>query len=177
MIVITVGRLERNKRPHDAINIMRKVQKEIPHIKFIWIGEGTMLTSLQRYVEKEGLSFIQFVGRRSSKEKLWLLKEAKLYISTSEVEGFNVPIGEALLLGLPVVAYDIPVHREVYGNSILYVPCFNEDIFAETIIQILRNLSHYRELVKKGQELMREKYSPEAVAERVERALMEVLKT
>ena len=42
------------------------------------------------------------------------------YIAPSTVEGFGLPVAEALSLGVPVIASDIPAHREVAGDLAVY---------------------------------------------------------
>jgi glycosyltransferase involved in cell wall biosynthesis len=50
----------------------------------------------------------------------WLLEHADAMITTSELESFGLTVVEAGSLGCPVVATDIPPHREVGGNHPLY---------------------------------------------------------
>jgi glycosyltransferase involved in cell wall biosynthesis len=40
---------------------------------------------------------------------------------TSDREGFGLPVAEALAAGLPVIARDLPVFREVAGNAATYL--------------------------------------------------------
>jgi glycosyltransferase involved in cell wall biosynthesis len=49
-----------------------------------------------------------------------LLSGAQALIAPSTVEGFGLPVAEALSLGVPVIASDIPAHREVAGNCAVY---------------------------------------------------------
>ena len=49
-----------------------------------------------------------------------LIGSANALVSPSRAEGFNLPIAEALALGTPVIASDIPVHRELaYGCELI----------------------------------------------------------
>ena len=45
-----------------------------------------------------------------------LMRGATALVAPSSVEGFGLPVAEALSLGVPVIASDIPAHREVGGN-------------------------------------------------------------
>jgi glycosyltransferase involved in cell wall biosynthesis len=38
--------------------------------------------------------------------------------------------------GLPVVASDLPVHREICQEAALYFPCFSPDVLAERVVQV-----------------------------------------
>jgi len=54
-------------------------------------------------------------------------------ITASYAEGFNLPIIESLQRGRPVLAGDIPVHREVAGDFAHYFPCRQPDKLTELI--------------------------------------------
>ncbi len=47
-------------------------------------------------------------------------QNAQMLLFASHAEGFGLPIIEGLNFGLPVMASDIPVHREVGKNNIKY---------------------------------------------------------
>ena len=49
-----------------------------------------------------------------------LLSGAQALIAPSTVEGFGLPVAEALSLGVPVIASDIAAHREVAGKCAVY---------------------------------------------------------
>ncbi|HOL94796.1 MAG TPA: glycosyltransferase family 1 protein [bacterium] len=50
-----------------------------------------------------------------------LYRHARAVIAPSLYEGFDLPASEALACGAPVLASDIPVHREVLGDRVQYV--------------------------------------------------------
>jgi len=49
-------------------------------------------------------------------------RDAHALIAASAVEGFGLPVVEALMRGAPVIASDIPVFREVAGDAAAYFP-------------------------------------------------------
>jgi len=49
-----------------------------------------------------------------------LVAHAKALLMPSFAEGFGLPIIEALTVGTPVIASDLPVHREIAGNLAVY---------------------------------------------------------
>ena len=56
---------------------------------------------------------IKLLGYVSEVEKSWLYLNATLLVSPSLSEGFGIPVLDAAALGLPVLASDIPPHREI----------------------------------------------------------------
>jgi glycosyltransferase involved in cell wall biosynthesis len=51
-----------------------------------------------------------------------LYRRADTVLVTSSREGFGLPVVEALAVGTPVVATDLPVLREVGGSAVAYAP-------------------------------------------------------
>lgn len=53
-------------------------------------------------------------------ELTWLYQHGRALVFPSIVEGFGLPIVEALQNGLPVIASDTPIHREVGADNCVY---------------------------------------------------------
>lgn len=65
-----------------------------------------------------------------------LYRGASAFLAPSMYEGFDLPPVEALACGTPVVASDIPVHREVLGGDAAFVPCCDAGAWADAIMQM-----------------------------------------
>lgn len=65
---------------------------------------------------------VRFLGYVPDQELSWLYTGATVLLFPSLYEGFGVPLIEAMASGLPIVASDIPVVREVAGDAALFVP-------------------------------------------------------
>jgi len=59
---------------------------------------------------------VQDLGRLPDGETARLLSGARALLFPSIAEGFGIPLAEALALGVPVIASDIPAFREVGGS-------------------------------------------------------------
>jgi glycosyltransferase involved in cell wall biosynthesis len=59
-----------------------------------------------------------------------------LYVTPAYVETFAHPLVEAMAAGLPVVASDLAVHREVSRDAALYFPTFSPELLAETVCRV-----------------------------------------
>jgi len=91
-------------------------------------------------------------GFVSDEETVALRKEAEVYVFTALKEGFSLTPLEAQYFGLPCVISDIPCHREVYGDSVLYFNPYDAEDIAEKIIRVLHDNELREELIKRGYE-------------------------
>jgi glycosyltransferase involved in cell wall biosynthesis len=60
------------------------------------------------------------------------------YVSPSYVETFAHPLVEAMACGLPVVAADLEVHREIAGDAAVYFPSPSPEALAECVVDLAR---------------------------------------
>jgi glycosyltransferase involved in cell wall biosynthesis len=52
--------------------------------------------------------------------------------------------------GVPVVGYDLPVYRRIYGDAFVKVSCFDADEFARKMVQMLDDASLFADYRKRG---------------------------
>jgi glycosyltransferase involved in cell wall biosynthesis len=64
-----------------------------------------------------------------------LYRACDLYVTPAYAETFAHPLVEAMASGLPVIASDLAVHREICGEAALYFPRFSPDVLADLVIQ------------------------------------------
>lgn len=75
------------------------------------LHSGPYLDQLRESASRCGS--IHFLGYVSDLEKAWLYLRATALLSPSLSEGFGIPVLDAACLGVPVLASDIPSHREI----------------------------------------------------------------
>lgn len=78
-------------------------------------------------------------------------RSCQLYVTASYAESFAHPLVEAMACGLPVVASDIPVHREVCGDAALYFPRFSPEGLAAAATEVIRHPELSARLGKRGE--------------------------
>src|SRR5262249_45719954 len=59
-----------------------------------------------------------------------------IYVTPAYTETFAHPLVEAMASGLPVVASDLPVHREVTAGAAYYFPRFSSELLAQCVAQV-----------------------------------------
>ncbi len=82
-------------------------------------GRFGSLADFARRVDARGVVHLGWV---SPAELAWLYERAEMLVFPSLYEGFGSPLAEALARGLPVLASDIPVVREVGEGAVTCVP-------------------------------------------------------
>jgi glycosyltransferase involved in cell wall biosynthesis len=70
-------------------------------------------------------------------ELLAVYRRADLLVSTSEREGFCLPVAEALAAGTPVVVPELPVFREVAGDAGEFAADMDPTTWCRTILSLI----------------------------------------
>ena len=86
----------------------------------------------------------------SDAETVALRKEAEAYVFPALKEGFSLTPLEAQYYGLPCVISDIPCHREVYDDSVLFFDPYNVEDIVKKINQVLTDPDLRAALIEKG---------------------------
>ena len=109
-VVLTVGHLERSRRVERAIAAMASLDSAF---RLIVVGDGPARHRLRaRAADLRVAPRVQFVGSVPDTVLYRWLRTARVVVALSEQDSSGLQVTEALTAGAPVVASDIPVHRE-----------------------------------------------------------------
>jgi glycosyltransferase involved in cell wall biosynthesis len=92
--------------------------------------EAALRARVERTVERDR---IRFVGAASREEVLRLVAGARALVVPTRAEGFCLPVLEAMALGTPVVASDLPSIRSWADDAVLYAPPSEAERWVEPI--------------------------------------------
>jgi len=123
---------------------------------------------------------IVYKGYVSREELLNTVSEARCVVYPSHEDSFSLAILEAITMGTPVVAYDIPGPKSVYSglSSVKFVDEFNIKSMATEVVKILKMTDdEYNSLIYNDKmDKFIEKYTDwDLVVERYYRDLMSLL--
>jgi glycosyltransferase involved in cell wall biosynthesis len=65
-----------------------------------------------------------------------IYRTCDIYVTPAYAETFAHPLVEAMGSGLPIVASDLDVHREVCGEAAIYFRCFSPEELASQVLRI-----------------------------------------
>lgn len=86
-----------------------------------------------RFASSPARKQVKMISRISTAGIKSLISGAKALLMPSYAEGFGLPIVEARVLGCPVIASDIPAHREVVRGDALLLPVDDPAAWAEAV--------------------------------------------
>lgn len=83
-------------------------------------------------------------------------RRADLYVTPAYTETFAHPLVEAMASGLPVIASDLPVHREICGDAALYFSRFSPEELAGRVAEVANSQSTSTQMALHGRERSRQ---------------------
>ncbi len=79
-----------------------------------------------------------------------LYRSSDIYVTPAYAESFAHPMLEAMASGLPVVASDLAVHREICRDAAGYFPPFSAELLAECVLRLYQDSALRRQLADSG---------------------------
>ena len=167
--VLFVGRVAPNKRQDDLIRMAACWKRAIgPDLRLLLVGKMPRrrhyLDALQALQYELGFTpwEVVFTGHVDHSELLAAYARAHVFVSMSEHEGFGVPLVEAMLMRVPVLAYaSTAVTHTMGGAGVLFEEKRLLEV-AETASRLARP-GALRESVLAGQDARLAAFAPPAV--------------
>ncbi|MHC4547873.1 MAG: glycosyltransferase family 4 protein [Planctomycetota bacterium] len=139
-LMLCVATHERRKNIPLLIRAFRRAAEEVPHRLVVAGGSGPDSEEVLATARSNGASDrIHFVGHANPAQLAALYRRADLAVCPSRYEGFGLTLLEAMASGCPVLAADIPAHREVGGDAVRLVPPTDEGAFAAGLVELACN--------------------------------------
>ncbi|MDG2214692.1 MAG: glycosyltransferase family 4 protein [Verrucomicrobiota bacterium] len=136
--VVFLGRIHSLKGIFDLPDVWSRLKGSCPEATLTVIGEGPHRGAVMDRFREQGLmDGVRFTGAIPEVEKNRLLSEARIGLSLSSEEGWGLAVNEYLACGLPVVAYDLPVFREVFPDMLNSVPLGDLTAASQAILELL----------------------------------------
>ena len=143
--VIWIGRIHRQKGVADLLSTLAHLASRVPNFRAVVVGN--LQKDLQPEIEKLGLGpHVEFAGYVSEEDKFRLFRASRVFLMPSRFEGSPRVVAEALVCGVPVVAYDVPTYRPLFAEFLRYIPCFDAGAFkreAEDQVLKMRSGKNY----------------------------------
>ncbi len=143
--ILTVGRLasqERYKGFDEVIELMPRLLKQYPDLKYLIVGEGDDRPRLKAKADDYRLANqVVFTGWIPESEKVAHYNLADAYVMPSTSEGFGIVLIEAAACGVPVIGSSADGSREALRDGLLgrlVDPRKPEELF-QAVTAVLKN--------------------------------------
>jgi glycosyltransferase involved in cell wall biosynthesis len=100
-------------------------------------------------------SAVTYLGRVPDEDLPGLFSGAEVFVYPSFVEGFGLPVLEAMACGTPVLASQSGAIPEVGADAALYFDPKRVEHMAQQMVRLVQDKSLAQELIKKGYERVR----------------------
>ena len=137
-LIVSVGRLERQKNQQMLINAVEKVRKRVPDVRCELYGEGALRDELQQTIDRLGLqNKVLLAGEKSN--VLEYVTKSRAFVMTSDYEGLSNAQMEAMMMGKICVSTDYQGVDELItdGENGVIVPRNDVSRLADVLTEIL----------------------------------------
>lgn len=127
--------------PHKNLKVILQALTSLPEFSLVIVGARNVFQErLKKQVTKLGIEQqVQFHGYLSDLDLVKLFSESFALVQPSLFEGFGLTGVEAMASGLPVIASDIPIFKEIYGNRATLFNPHSSSTFVKAVRHIQSN--------------------------------------
>lgn len=143
---LAVGRFDKVKQFDKLIEAFANFTKKNREWNLYIVGDGPLLEEYKSMVKKYNLENRVFLpGKTKSIQSYYL--NSSVYVMTSSWEGWGMVVTEAMQHGLPIISFDIPSSREIFGKSNCGILVKKNDI--SSLSEAMYTIANNSELIKK----------------------------
>lgn len=171
-----IGQLIPRKGIPALLRVFDRLYAEDSGLVLRLVGGGSQQQELEDQARRSASSnAVEFLGFRD--DRLALLREFSLFVMTSSLEGIPRCLMEAMAVGIPVVAYDIPGVDQLveHENTGLLAPYGDEDALMAACRRLLSDPELAKRLVTNARRKVETVYSARRMASEYEELFSRLL--
>lgn len=150
---VFIGQIRKTKGLLVLIDIWKLVSRKNLQAKLLIIGKGDIKTTKNLKIKVKSLGLeknIEFLGYLPDKQAFSIMKASKIFVFPSLEEGFGIAPLQAQVLGLPVVAWNLPLFEEIFPKGMVKISLMDKKKFSHCIIKLLTDNQYYKRLSKEA---------------------------
>ena len=117
IVMVQVGRLDEEKNPCFSIKLVSELKNELNNIKLLFVGTGTMLEEIKKYVKENQLEeYVSFLGIRNDINEIYMASD--MLVFPSKFAGLGLVAVEAQISGLKCyISENVPMQTKIIDTS------------------------------------------------------------
>jgi glycosyltransferase involved in cell wall biosynthesis len=169
LLLVTASAAHKNaRRGLEAFARYALAVKEVCPCKLRVVGLSQALAEWSVVAQALGIEeLVQFEPFLSEADLQWLYRRARAVMVPSTMEGFGIPVLEAMASGTPVISSNTASLPEVGGDAVRYFDPTDVEEMGNNLSEVLSNSRLRQEMIMKGRE-QAEKFHPVVVQQQVE---------
>lgn len=153
---VFLGRFHPQKGVLELIDIWKYVCDNRKGSVLAIIGEGDLEVEMRERIEQYNLTNnIRIFGFTDGVEKVRIFKNSRIALYPATLDHWSMAPVEAMICGLPLVTFDMPVVKVINLRGAICVPCYDLKGFANEIVNLLENTQLYSSMRKEAIEWAR----------------------
>lgn len=148
-----MGRLEHKKNTPRLVQAFAELkQRSTEPVQLVLAGSaGFGYNEITQAIQDNQLTNdVKLLGWTSDEDAATLMKHAHAFVFPSLYEGFGIPVLEAMNVGTPVIASNIPALKEVAGDAALFFPSNSSSALANAMETLLTQPQQREQLIQRG---------------------------
>jgi glycosyltransferase involved in cell wall biosynthesis len=145
-----VGNRDGYKDFNLAIRAFATVSREHPDVNLQLVGGGKLTRAEKQLISELGVLGSVIHRSVSSEELPNVYSNALALVYPTRYEGFGLPLVEAMASGVPIVASDTPINKEIAMNCASYFPVGEGDALCKLMNQSVSNPEVFQDKINVG---------------------------
>lgn len=150
--ILYVGSIEKRKNLMLVVKALARLREKGENVHLVAVGKRTSyLDEISHYAQSKGLSsLLHFCHGVGYTDLPAFYKLATAFVYPSRIEGFGIPMLEAITSGLPAIGCTGSCLEEAGGSSSLYVSPDDVEGMSDAIHQVLNDTSLRCKMIAEG---------------------------
>lgn len=164
-VLLYVGRIAPEKNIKTLLCLFKKLKEKDSRLFLLMVGSGDLAKFKRMSREMKISDKVVFAGSFSPLETQKIYGGSDIFVFPSKSEAQGLVIGEAMIAGLPVVAFQSLIQPEIYPDTTALI-AKNEAEFSAFIFDLLKDKGKREQLIKRARHFVCKNFSEERTTEK-----------
>lgn len=171
--ILFLSRIEKAKGIYEAVDTFALLKPQYRDLTLTFVGDGTELTNLKKYVSEKQLEDVRFTGSLCGHNLIEEYTKADMFLFTSHGEGMPTVVLEAMAFGLPIVTRAVGGLCDFFedGKMGSITSSQNAEDFVKLINTLLDNPALVKEISYYNHQYAKKHFMASTVARNIENIL------
>jgi len=165
--ILNVGTIERRKNLLHLLRAFNDVKDQLSADVVVVGRPKPYKKRVDAFLSEKNLSGrVHFLQHISDDDLPVIYSLARMMVYPSRIEGFGLPVAEAVAAGIPVITTDDHVFREAGGPASVYLPPDEVPLLSVALLEVMFEEPRRQKMISEGKKYA-EQFMPEAMAGRL----------